>query len=151
IFLYNATDAQLKCVSCDPSGAPPSASAQIPPATKPIFGGGGPFKAAGHLQRNLADDGRVFFSTAQKLLPEAMNGKSNVYEYAAGSLRLLSTGTSGAGSYFYDATPSGNDAFIITAQDLPSGDQGTEFKVYDARVGGGFAAPPSREECREEG
>jgi hypothetical protein len=151
IFLYEAVSDRLSCVSCSPTGAPSTAYARIPAPVKPTFGGAAPFKAPGYLQRSLTDDGRVFFHTAERLLPGAVNGLANVYEYVGGRLYLISTGTSGRASYFYDASPSGDDVFFINSQDLPSGDQGAEFKVYDARVGGGFPVPPAPQECGGEG
>ncbi len=152
IFLFSAASESLACVSCSAPGTPSTAYAHIPVTTRPIFGGGSPLEAAGYLQRNLADDGRVFFSTAQRLLPEAANGQSNVYEYDAGALHLISTGTSTDPSYFYDASADGSDVFFITSQNLPSGEPANEFRVYDAREGGGFPNPPSPEEaCAGEG
>jgi len=151
IFLYDAHDDTLACVSCSPTGAPSTAYAKIPVPTKPVFGGGGPFSAAGLLQRNLTDDGRVFFSTAQRLLGAATNGQSNVYEYDAGALHLISTGTSPDPSYFYEASANGGDVFLITSQALPSGASADEFRVYDAREGGGFPVPAGGEACSEEG
>jgi hypothetical protein len=150
IFLYEAAGNELSCVSCQPGGAPSTAYARIPTPVRPEFGGAGPFNAPGYLQRSLSNDGRVFFHTAEKLLPGASNGLANVYEYDAGQLHLLSTGTSTRASYFYDASSSGDDVFFISSQDLPSGVQGTGFKVYDARVGGGFAEPPPPTECSGE-
>jgi hypothetical protein len=150
IFVYDATRAELKCVSCSPTGAPSTAYARIGVPLKDQFGGGSPLKAVGYLQRNLSEDGHVFFSTAEKLLPAATNGVSNVYEYADGALRLLSTGTSSRPSYFLDASPSGDDVFITSSQDLPSGGEGAEFKVYDDRVDGGFPEPATPEECESE-
>jgi hypothetical protein len=150
IFLYEAAGEQLRCVSCQPSGTPSTAYARIPVPVRPGFGGAGPFQAPGYLQRSLSNDGRVFFHTAEKLLSGVSNGLANVYEYDAGALHLISTGTSGHASYFYDASPSGDDVFFISSQDLPSGGQGTGFKVYDARVGGGFAEPPPPTECSGE-
>jgi hypothetical protein len=152
IFQFGAQSDSLACVSCSPTESPSTAYAKIPVATMPIFGGGSPLKAAGYLQHNLTDDGRVFFSTAEKLLPEATNGVSNVYEYDAGTLHLISTGTSADPSYFYDASADGSDVFFITSQELPSGEPANEFRVYDAREDGGFPVPPPPPEpCAGEG
>jgi hypothetical protein len=148
IYLYEAATQKLRCVSCDPEGAQPTASAKIRVPSYDRFGGGAPFIEAGHLQQYLTEDGGVFFDTAEAL-PGSENGLSNVYEYVDGELHLISTGTSEFPSYFYEATPSGNDAFIMTAQELPSGAAGTEFKVYDARVGGGFPPATSTTGCGE--
>jgi hypothetical protein len=158
IFLFSAAggpNGTLTCASCSPTNAPSTANAFLPPVRKPVFGGGSPILSAGRLQQNLADDGRVFFSTEEQLLTEAANGQMNVYEYEAGAphpLRLISTGTSGDPSYFYEASANGSNVFFITSQDLPSDESAKEFMVYDAREGGGFPVPPSPQEaCTGEG
>jgi hypothetical protein len=157
IFRYAATAGELACASCDPSGAPPTASATIrTPALN--------FSSSAnteYLARNVSDSGRVFFDTAvsagigtpNALLPAAANGKGNVYEYDDAGLHLISSGTSSEASYFYDATSDGSNAFIITAQQLLPQDTNASYALYDARVGGGFpytppAAPCSGEACK---
>lgn len=150
IFLYDAVANSLSCVSCDPEGQRPITDIRLRNPNQVLFGGGGPFKAPGYLQRHLSDDGRVFFDTANALLPRASDGQSNVYEYEDGELRLISAGTSNSPSYFYEASPSGNDVFFVSAQDLPPGEQGNEYKLYDARVDGGFAEAEALSACSEE-
>ncbi len=141
IFLYQASGNSLACVSCDPSGAAAVARAQLPntmvDTVSRIAGGNGGEDQIGVRKRSLAEDGRVFFTTAQPLLPRAKDGQENVYEYAGGVLSLLSSGTSGLGSYFFEASADGSDVFILSAQELPSASEG-EYVLYDAREGGGF-------------
>jgi hypothetical protein len=150
IFLYDAAAALLSCVSCDPNGARPTAPASIRQSEDDQIAGPNPPQAPGRLQRFLADDGRVFFDTANALLPQATDGQSNVYEYAQGALRLISSGSAAGGSYFYEASASGSDVFFLTPQQLPSGTASSEYAVYDAREDGGFAeAPPSAAPCEE--
>jgi hypothetical protein len=150
IFLYDAAAAQLSCVSCDPSGARPTAPASIRQSEDDKIAGPGPPQAPGRLQRFLTDDGRVFFDTANPLLPQAADGQSNVYEYARGTLHLISSGSAAGGSYFYEASASGSDVFFLTPQHLPSGAASSEYAVYDAREDGGFAeAPPAAAQCEE--
>jgi hypothetical protein len=150
IFLYDAAGEQLSCVSCDPSGARPTAPASIRQPEKDKIAGPNPLQAPGRLQRFLTDDGRVFFDTANALLPQAADGESNVYEYAQGALHLISSGSAAGGSYFYEASPSGSDVFFLTPQQLPSGAASTEYAIYDAREDGGFAeAPPPAPACEE--
>ncbi len=148
IFLFNAASGRLVCVSCSPTGAPSVGHAEILPPTTDVLTG--LFQAAGYLQRDLSDDGRVFFSTPEPLVEGARDGVSNVYEYDAGVLHLISTGASLEPSYFYDATPDGSDVFVMTAQVLPSGGPAGEYRVYDAREDGGFPAPAARERCSGE-
>ncbi len=151
IFLYRASDNRVVCASCDPSGAPSVSRAQMPEPMQQAVNEIELDPTWGFQRRSLAEDGRVFFSTAQPLLSQASNGQENVYEYAGGVLHLLSTGTSGLPSYFYEATPDGGDVFIVTAQELPSATEG-EYALYDVREGGGFPVAPEagcvEEECR---
>jgi hypothetical protein len=106
----------------------------------------------------LSDDGsRVFFESSTALVPRDTDGQSNVYEFeqdgagschvASGCLYLISTGTSVAGSYFGDASPSGDDVFFTTSQQLSASDTDGEYDLYDARVEGGFPSPPSPAPC----
>lgn len=146
IYLYDASHGTLSCASCNPSGARPTAPTRIyRPLSLELF-----YFTPGSLQRFVSDDGSVFFSTQDQLLPSDTNGLSNVYEYHEGALALISSGALNAPSYFYEATPSGRDVFFFTsAQLLPSVTDGG-IHVYDARVDGGFKEAPSSEPCRRE-
>ena len=106
-----------------------------------------------HENRALSDDGsRVFFSTAQALVPEDVNGRVDVYEYESGGVHLISSGRSPADSWFMDASASGNDVFFTTSQQLVGWDTDQEYDVYDARVGGGLPDPvPSATPCADGG
>ncbi len=149
IFLYEAAQSRLVCVSCDPSGARPTAPAGLLGPAGIEFGdlaGRAPLD----LQRNVLDDGRVFFDTAEALVPRDTNDQYDVYEYEGGQPHLISTGTSSDASFFYEASPSGEDVFIVTAQQLPSGRPVATTSVYDARVDGGFPEQLGITACSEE-
>jgi hypothetical protein len=148
IFLYDGEAKGLSCASCGERGVAPIAPASIrlPEAVSteapiPLY-----------LQRNVSDSGQVFFDTPNPLVAAARNGQasvffqSNVYEYRAGELNLLSTGTAGSSSFFYEASSDGNDVYLITVQGLVPGASPTELSLYDARVDGGFPAPPKAAE-----
>jgi hypothetical protein len=146
IFLYDAAAERLSCASCNPSGALPRAPARIhPPVTAEVF-----YSTPGNMQRFVAEDGRVFFDTRDPLLPSATNGLSNVYQYQAGQLSLISSGSLGAPSYFYEASVSGDDVFFFTSEPLLSAASSGGIHVYDARVGGGFSSPGSSPSCEGE-
>ena len=158
VFEYT-TGAGLACASCSRSGAAPSGPAVIgaPPRVNSV-------EPQNYLRRNLSDDGsRVFFDSTDALAASGTSGAENVYEYeqdGAGSCRqtggcvyLIAAGTAGAGSFFEDATPSGDNVFFTTAQQLAPGDGDTRSDLYDARVGGGFPTvvtplPCSGETCK---
>jgi hypothetical protein len=140
IYLYDAAAGRLVCASCNPTGTPMKYGAAIKsPSTRT------PRSSVWHNaypQRNLSDHGQVFFETADSLLPSDVNGRRDVYEYAGGKLNLISTGTAESGSFFLDASPSGEDVFFSTPQRLLRQDEDSLYDYYDARVGGGF--PQSR-------
>jgi hypothetical protein len=140
LYVYRADTGKLSCASCNPSGAPGTADAS--PVVRVRSGGS---STSTHLNHALSDDGRyVFFSTAEALVPADSNGKSDAYEYdtEAGQVSLLSSGTDPADSYFLDASASGDDAFILTRQQLSKWDTDQNYDVYDVRVNGGFPEPP---------
>jgi hypothetical protein len=100
-------------------------------------------KYAGFRPRFLSDDGRVFFTSGEALVPEDINGVADVYEYDGPTSRvsLLSSGTGKQPSEFADASASGDDVFFATRQQLVPSDTDEYIDLYDARAGGGFEEP----------
>jgi hypothetical protein len=142
LYLYDAEDGQLRCVSCNPRAAASSSDAELKP-TKSVEGAS-PLQ----LSRNLSEDGRrVFFNTVEALVPGDVNGKRDVYLWQEGALRLISSGQGAAASTFVEASPSGDDAFFTTSQQLVGSDVDQLFDLYDARVGGGFAQQQVPPDC----
>jgi hypothetical protein len=150
IFLYDGEAGDLSCASCGTTGEAPIAPASIRlPEPRSVPNSPIPLS----LQRNVSDSGQVFFDTPNPLSAAARNGnstdqaniylQSNVYEYRAGGVSLLSSGTAESPSYFYDASADGGDVYLITAQGLTPGASSAEVSVYDAKVDGGFPAPTS--------
>jgi hypothetical protein len=137
IFLYDAEDEILSCASCG-TGAPTAPASIRQPEDAfvkiPI-----PF----YLQRNVSDDGQVFFDTQSPLVEAARNGQSNVYEYQSGQLHLLSSGTAEAPSYFYEASSDGGDVYLVSQQALTPGASSAELAIFDAKFDGGFPQPAS--------
>ncbi len=137
LYLYDAADAKITCVSCNSRG-PATTGAYLarkgentayPPSRIPF------------LTRNLSSDGsRVFFQTEEALVAKDSNGLSDVYEWEEGHLYLISSGQGNAEGYFADASADGDDVFFFTRQPLVSQDQDDNSDVYDARVDGGIAA-----------
>jgi hypothetical protein len=159
------------CVTCNPTGVPPfKGLAGGPSLGRIALGVGiGQSSAASALSRNLSADGdRVFFETAEALVPGDNNGREgcpaiglegnvrsracqDVYEWEAdgsgscesteqngGCLYLLSSGTSPQASFFADASVNGDSAFIFTREPLVPQDEDSLQDVYDVRVGGGL-------------
>ncbi len=169
VFLYDETTGRLTCVSCNPTGARPDGVFDAAAMTLLIDAGNsslfvGRWLAASipgwtsvergfgvfYQSRVLSDEGRMFFDSADALVPQDTNGREDVYEYepqgvgscarGGGCVSLISSGTSSEESAFLDASgkgpggEEGEDVFFLTASSLASQDVDTAFDVYDAHV-----------------
>jgi DNA-binding beta-propeller fold protein YncE len=179
VFVYSLGSNTLTCASCNPSGHQPagvrdqvvSGEGNGLVVDRPRMWEGdwlageisGVTSNAGeygfYLPRNLTDEGRLFFNSADQLVPAVttptremeIEGKStqvgvmNVYEFepnkvgsceqATGCVSLLSGGTSATESQFLEASESGEDAFVYSAARLqPSNDHDGSYDVYDLQV-----------------
>ncbi len=165
VFLYDADEGKLRCVSCNPSGARPLGRTLYPGvgfwAAAQIPGWETVFQAS----RPLSSDGkRLFFDSFEALVPRDTNGKQDVYEWeraeskaqclgeiggevfvaaSGGCLGLISSGKGSDDAEFIDASASGSDVFLATAASLLPQDYGLA-DIYDAREGGGFPPPPGQ-------
>ena len=142
IFLYDAANSELTCVSCAPDGEQPTGVAEFGFPLEELLTPESP----SYVSRNVLDDGRVFFDTSSALVPQATNGEVNVYEYEGGTDYLISGGVGSGRSEFLDASPSGDDVFFSTGQGLVQGDTDDQPSAYDARVDGGFPPAPGQGE-----
>jgi hypothetical protein len=113
--------------------------------------------------RYLSDSGRLFFNSPDALVAQATNGLMDVYEYepvgvgsceaasatfssrSDGCVGLISSGTSGEESEFWDASENGDDVFFITHAQLASADKGSGLAVYDAHVCSAASPCPATE------
>jgi hypothetical protein len=203
VYLYDASTGQVSCASCDPTGERPTGVLDTKnagegigllvsrPTTWELFGvdhwlagslpGWTSVSASDALyqSRYLSNEGRLFFNSADALVPlakptrnEEVNGEDqqvgveNVYEYEpsglgacgqpAGCVALVSSGESESESAFLDASATGNDVFFLTAQPISSQDKDSNFDIYDAHVcetSSPCVSPPSETitKCEEEG
>jgi WD40-like Beta Propeller Repeat len=168
VFLYEAGSGDLACASCNPSGSRPTGvfdSGEFPrplvdiPAVwekrwlAGVIPGWTPVALdhALYQSRYLSDSGRLFFDSADALVPDDSNGKEDVYEYEPqgigscsaasesfsdktnGCVALISSGRSGEESAFLDASENGDDVFFLTAARLTS-ENVEGLSVYDAHV-----------------
>jgi hypothetical protein len=141
LYLYDADSGQLRCASCNPSGAPATSEAWGDVIAKT---GIGAIIGSSHLSNTLSDDVRyVFFSSADRLVSEDTNGTYDAYVYDTQSEEphLLSSGEDKKPSYFMDASADGSDVFFATSEQLSRWDIDTSYDLYDARVGGGLPEP----------
>jgi hypothetical protein len=150
VFLYDATAnggaGRLTCASCNFEGVRPVGSSTIPGA---LANGSGPNATQTYKPRALTDNGRrLFFDSRDALVAQDTNNDKDVYEWevqgagtcaqAPGCVQLISSGRSGDGASFIDASESGRDAFFLTDGSLVESDPGA-VDLYDARENGGFA------------
>ncbi len=138
-YVYDADSGQLRCASCNPSGAAATANPVLD-ANEEVQ----PIPKSSHLSHALSADGRyVFFSTPERLVPSDTNGTWDAYVYdtTKEEHRLLSSGEDKSPSYFMDASVDGRDAFIATSEQLSRWDNDTSNDLYDARVDGGLPEP----------
>jgi len=146
---------RLLCVSCDPSGAPPSADALLEDirgfTSTPIW--------PETMIANLTDDGqRVFFQSLDRLLPEDANEAEDVYEWqvqgsggctrSGGCLALISSGQGETPSILYAMSADGTDVFFQTKEKLVGADFAGSPSIYDAREGGGIPEPTEKAPCQ---
>jgi hypothetical protein len=119
IYRYASEADEVECVSCGPSVNPDT-----------------------HLEPmglNLANDGRVFFTTLEQLALRDTNEAADVYEWKDGNVQLVSSGTAPDGSILASASADGRDVFFFTRETLaPQDKNGSPVRIYDAREGGGF-------------
>jgi hypothetical protein len=166
VFLYDATAKTVICASCNPNrnqqpvgvfdklesgeglglviDRPQNWEGRWLAANIPGWTGVSVERAL-YQSRYLSDTGRLFFNSADALVPADTNSKADVYQYEpngegscaspTGCVSLITSGTSQQESAFIDASASGNDVFVFTAARLvEAADKDTAFDIYDARV-----------------
>jgi hypothetical protein len=139
MYSYTPSTGELLCVSCIPSGAPPTTEVQA--SQNGIF---------------MSDDGRTFFSTGDALVPPDTDRRIDIYEHVDGRPQLISSGTTSRNSGSMQFVPIGLDGvsadgvnvYFSTTDTLVGQDRNGPFmKFYDARTGGGFAFVPPSAPC----
>ena len=141
-YVYDAASGSVTCVSCSPTGAPPSGNAHLMGVRQhnPLL--------PGFSEGEISPDGsRVFFETPDGLVPQDTNGLSDVYEWESGRIYLISSGQGTVGSHFSGASSNGDDVFITTTDRLAPQDIENSVQIYDARVDGGFPYRPVTTGC----
>lgn len=150
LYLYSSATGRLACASCNPSRRPATTDALTSSRE-----GAATSASTSKLSHALADDGsRVFFTSAEALVPEDTNALPDAYQYDAGtgSISLISSGTDSSPSYFIDASDDGKNVFFVTRARLVGWDVDDSYDLYDAREGGGLPEPVARAaDCAGEG
>jgi hypothetical protein len=152
-----------RCLSCQLPGTPSVGNAEL--QLLGIGLGGLPQNA--DLYRVASSDmERVFFMTPDALVPADVNGQAScpvlekplgvpnvvyrcqdLYEWHDGQVSLISTGTGNTPVKLIGTTPTANDVFFITGDQLVGWDTDDLSDIYDARVGGGFPEPAPEGSC----
>jgi hypothetical protein len=186
VYLYDAAANRLTCASCEPSGARPvgieyhkldpgsgglaggprdvwestaTVAANVPGWTGDDEAG----FASRHQPAYLNNEGRLYFNSADGLVPQDVNGTEDVYQYeppgvgnctsgsanfaerSGGCVDLISSGASSQESAFLDASASGGDVFFLTSAKLAPQDHDAAYDVYDAHVCSGASPCPPAE------
>jgi len=155
VYLFDAVSGRLVCLSCDVGSRPtgPSALGGHESMGANDLGEQSPF----YVARNISEGGaRIFFQSADALVPEDSNGLLDVYEWerprvgscteslpafragSGGCVFPVSDVAGGSESFFMDASGNGDDVFIATADQLVAADTDSREDVYDVREDGGF-------------
>jgi hypothetical protein len=94
----------------------------------------------------------IIFVTKEQLQENGVSNAPTLYEWHNGEVHRISDGRAPDGVEAVEATTahqpvamsaSGSDIFFITATTLVGQDTDTLHDLYDARIGGGFPAPPA--------
>jgi hypothetical protein len=131
IYRHDSATGDLDCVSCRPSGEPPTAAASL---------------ASNGL--SVIEAGSVFFNSLDALALRDTSSKQDAYQWKDGEVQLVSTGTSSHSEGLLSATEDGKDVFFYTrATIVPTDRNGATMKIYDAREGGGIFRVPDSPPC----
>jgi hypothetical protein len=159
VYVFEAEDAgpgKLFCASCGDGIEP-----QVNPESEDGLGAFLPVSwSATYLPQVISEDGsKVFFDSAEPLVPQDTNEEQDVYEWERGGsgecraktgcIYLLSGGLGATSSWLVGVSNSGNDAFFITRAQLVPTDTNEVYNLYDARVDG--TSPILAPACTETG
>jgi hypothetical protein len=147
LFVYDAEAETLECASCPGDGSVPNASVNL----RSLAGQSEDdqyWQGGSALKRWVSSSGQVFFHTSIALTPDDEDDAPDVYEYLAGQLKLLSSGTGTTASRFESASRDGNTVVFNTLDALiPLDKEPGVPKLYAARVNGGFPYVPLPPPC----
>jgi hypothetical protein len=151
VYLYDATADGITCISCPP-GAPSSPGGSLDELSTGLN-----FNT---VPGDISDDGStILFQSSDALVPQDGNRQPDAYLWEDGAVHLLGSGSVPRPVMAGGMSADGTDVFFLTRESLvPIDNDGGEYDVYDARVGGGLpdqqtvpAEPCSGDECRPGG
>jgi hypothetical protein len=160
VYRYELATGKLDCISCSPVGAPPSSPAHLESRYAARLHSVPPLNAVSLIDNVAAGGKRIFFESGDSLSFEDTDGTSDVYgweeqgfggcQVPAGCIGLISSGRSAFANYLFGVSGDGRDVFFWSGDELTAEDTSDTPSIYDARIGGGFAAPVGDVPCRGE-
>jgi hypothetical protein len=147
-YRYDFETGELTWISHAATGFAKPKEEGKPAIIAPLDGtDGGATVAIDDFSRAISKNGEyVVFTTSERLQAGAEEGVSNVYLWHNGTVSMISSG-GGVGTGEAAMSSSGSDIFFTTAIPLVGQDTDLLRDVYDARIGGGFPAPPAEPSC----
>lgn len=139
VYVYDSVSGALICASCRPNGSAPTGDSFLAfdSSLPQLVYGAAPSSPANADQHG----GRIFFNSYDAIVPKDTNGRGDVYQYTVSSRTpaLISSGTSENDSGYLGNGVDGRDVMFLTVDTLvPQDHNGNVYKLYDARVDGGF-------------
>jgi hypothetical protein len=145
VYEYDAQTGSLVRVSVGHDGQDNNGNENLDKLLPAASGYSGPSLESRQQGNPVSSDGQtVIFTTAAPLQRSAVNGRVDLYEWHQGEVTLISGGQSSQ-DLSPDAvtmSPSGRDIVFLSDQGLVPQDTDGLLDAYDARIGGGFPAPP---------
>lgn len=140
VYAYDAEQDQLSCVSCNPDGSPPVFDSGDPDVVSTVRGTPTPgyVRFMQHQARTVANDGTVFFTTVDGLVPEDNNGRKDAYAWKEGDLTLISRARTGHDSRFLDASVDGKIVYFSTTDPIAPVDRDSARDIYATYAGAGI-------------
>jgi hypothetical protein len=166
VYVYDATNDSIACVSCNPDGSSPQRDSGLlsdelengenqNPEAEGLNDPENAFTPDSYPAVSN-DDAHVFFNSREALVPQDTNGIEDVYEWeragtgtcgtsnpsyspaSGGCVYLISSGTGSKGSLITGASEDGSNVFFISTESLAPQVIESAQQIYDARVDSGF-------------
>ena len=133
-YRYDYEADSVTCLSCSGAGL---ASVDVP---EPLVEVASPTVPT---ERAVSDDGTtVAFSTGTPLVSRDVNGTVDLYAWHRGEVSLITDGRTSVTPRLASVSADGRDILFADASRLTSDAVDGASKLYDARIDGGFLAPP---------
>jgi len=144
--VFFSTDEPL--VGADKDSATDVYARDLPGGPTILISGGSSSTQTASFAAATADGTRVFFTTAEPLLPADKDSANDVYEWDEGALSLVTsaecTSFCGTGATFDAASADATKVVFSTAEQLSALDTDSSVDIYSQQLGGGEPVLVSR-------